>query len=46
MEKIPKERYLHLLLAEIARSDSVGIKVYTIGVGTKGMAKSPVAFRF
>ena len=29
--------------AKIAASDSVNIKVYTIGVGTKGMAKSPVA---
>ena len=28
--------------AKIAASDSVNIKVYTIGVGTKGMAKSPV----
>lgn len=32
--------------AEIAASDSVNIKVYTIGVGTKGMAKSPVAIDF
>ena len=35
-----------LTAAEIAASDSVGIKVYTIGVGTKGMAKSPVAIDF
>ena len=35
-----------LTAAEIAASDSVGIKVYTIGVGTKGMAKSPVALDF
>ncbi|MGY8988099.1 MAG: vWA domain-containing protein [Flavobacteriales bacterium] len=28
--------------ANIAANDSVNIKVYTIGVGTKGMAKSPV----
>ena len=35
-----------LTAAEIAASDSVGIKVYTIGVGTKGMAKSPVAVDF
>lgn len=35
-----------LTAAEIAASDSVGIKVYTIGVGTKGMAKSPVAMDF
>ncbi len=35
-----------LTAAEIAASDSVGIKVYTVGVGTKGMAKSPVALDF
>ena len=29
--------------ADIAASDSINIKVYTIGVGTKGMARSPVA---
>ena len=29
--------------ASIASSDSINIKIYTIGVGTKGMAKSPVA---
>ena len=28
--------------ADIAASDSMNIKVYTIGIGTKGMAKSPV----
>ena len=43
MEKILKVRYLHLLRRNLA-SDSVGIKVYTIGVGTKGMAKSPARF--
>ena len=32
--------------AKIAASDSVNIKVYTIGVGTKGMAKSPVALDY
>jgi len=32
--------------ADIAASDSVNIRVYTIGVGTKGMAKSPVAIDF
>ena len=32
-----------LTASDIAASDSVKIKVYTIGVGTKGMAKSPVA---
>ena len=32
-----------LTAAEIAASDSVQVKVYTIGVGSKGMAKSPVA---
>jgi len=31
-----------LTAADIAASDSINIKVYTIGVGTKGMAKSPV----
>ena len=35
-----------LTAAEIAASDSVNIKVYTIGIGTKGMAKSPVAVDF
>ena len=35
-----------LTAAEIAASDSVNIKVYTIGVGTKGMAKSPVAIDY
>ena len=29
--------------ASIASSDSINIKIYTIGVGTKGMAKSPIA---
>ena len=32
--------------ADIAASDSMNVKVYTIGVGTKGMAKSPVAIDF
>lgn len=32
--------------ADIASADSIKIKVYTIGVGTKGMAKSPVAIDF
>ena len=32
--------------AQIAASDSIKIKVYTIGVGTKGMAKSPIAIDF
>ena len=35
-----------LTAADIAASDSINIKVYTIGVGTKGMAKSPVAIDF
>lgn len=32
--------------ATFAASDSVNVKVYTIGVGTKGMAKSPVSIDF
>ena len=32
--------------AQIAASDSIKIKLYTIGVGTKGMAKSPIAIDF
>lgn len=32
-----------LTASEIAGTDSIGIKIYTIGVGTKGMAKTPVA---
>ena len=35
-----------LTAADIAASDSINIKVYTIGVGTKGMAKSPVAIDY
>ena len=35
-----------LTAADIAASDSMNVKVYTIGVGTKGMAKSPVAIDF
>jgi len=35
-----------LTAADIAASDSINIKVYTIGVGTKGMAKSPIAIDF
>ncbi|MGY8989344.1 MAG: vWA domain-containing protein [Flavobacteriales bacterium] len=35
-----------LTSADIAASDSINIKVYTIGVGTKGMAKSPVAIDY
>ena len=35
-----------LTAAEIAASDSVGIKIYTIGVGTKGMALSPVNIHY
>ena len=35
-----------LTAADIAASDSMNIKIYTIGVGTKGMAKSPVAIDF
>ena len=33
-----------LTAADIAASDSMNVKVYTIGVGTKGMAKTPVAY--
>ena len=35
-----------LTAADIAASDSMNVKVYTIGVGTKGMARSPVAIDF
>tara|TARA_B100000902_G_scaffold399893_2_gene473407 strand:- start:1456 stop:2472 length:1017 start_codon:yes stop_codon:yes gene_type:complete len=30
--------------SEIASSDSINIKIYSIGIGTKGMAKTPVAY--